>query len=71
MASLTAPPSKKNAAALSNFCFPSSENAFFKAALRQRSSEKLFLKNCAIFSSFTDLHTPQQSFKKHYVLRHD
>ena len=62
MASFTASPSRKNAAALSNFCLPSRENAFFKAALRHRSSEKLFLKNWAIFSSCTDLQMLKQSF---------
>lgn len=45
-ASFNAPPSKKKAAACSNLCLPSNAKAFFNAALRQRSSVKLFAKNC-------------------------
>lgn len=45
MASLSDPASRKKAADCSKRCFPSREKAFFKAAFRQRSSLKLFLKN--------------------------
>lgn len=59
IASLRAPARRKNAAACSNRCFPSKANAFFRAALRQRSSVKLFEKNWVIRSSLLDLNNPQ------------
>lgn len=55
MASLREPANRKKAADCSKRCFPSREKAFLRAAFRQRSSLKLFLKNWVIFSSCWDL----------------